>query len=73
MIYFLDNGSKEVTVTINTDGKLKVYRGSSGGTLLGTTSAADVASTWVYVEIKVKFHGSTGTVDVHFDGSSVLR
>ena len=31
-----------------------------------------MASTWVYVEIKVKFHASTGTVDIHFNGSSVL-
>ena len=62
----------QITVQVHTDGKLKVYRGSELGTLLGTTSTGLTASTWVYIEIKVKIHSSTGTVDIKFDGSSVL-
>lgn len=73
ILYFFDSATKQITVAIQTSGAMKVYRGSSLGTLLGTTSGTNVsASTWVYVEIKIKFHGSTGTVDVHFDGTSVL-
>lgn len=56
-------------------GLLKVYRitGNSTGTLLGTASHAPiVANSWHYYEMKVAFHGSTGTVDVQLDGVNVL-
>jgi hypothetical protein len=77
LVKFWDNTytfgrTTQITVVLHTDGKFKVYRGSENGTLLGTSSSGLTASTWAYVEIKVKFHGSTGTVDIHLDGSSVL-
>lgn len=56
-------------VRVNTDGTLSVYRGT---TLLGTTSSALTQNVYAYVEIKVLLHASAGTVDVRFNGFSVL-
>lgn len=69
---FRDSSAVQITVQIQTDGKLKFFVGSIFGTLLGTTSIGLSASVWTYVEIKIKFDGSTGTLDCKFDGSSVL-
>lgn len=68
---FWDGASVQGALEMRTDGTFKYYRGN-GSTLLGTTSGSISASTWTYVEIKVTFHGSTGTVDIWFDGSNVL-
>lgn len=43
-------------------GEIAAYRGT---TLLGTTSGAGLAlNEWSYIELKVKCHGSAGTVDI---------
>lgn len=45
-----------------TSGEISVYRGA---TLLGTTSGAGISvGNWTYVEVKVKCHDSTGTVEI---------
>jgi hypothetical protein len=71
----VDGRDYQGSVKIKTDGTWEYWRGDSQttGTLLGTSSGhAASASAWIYVEIKVFFHGSTGTVDIHVDGNSVL-
>lgn len=69
-----DHGqTQQGTLAVQTAGTFKYYRGTSNtGTLLGTTSSGASASTWCYVEIKVKFSATVGTVDVLVNGSSVL-
>ena len=72
ILYLMDGATLQGTLAIQTDGKFKYYKGSSLSVALGTTSSGVSASTWTYVELKVKIHASTGTVDVLFDGVSRL-
>jgi hypothetical protein len=67
-----DSTSVQCSLTVTQFGELKVYRGSSFS-LLGTTSGAGIqAGVWFHVEVKITFNGSTGTVDIHVNGNSVL-
>ncbi len=72
ILYFYDGTTRQGVLQVQTDGKFKYYKSNSSTTALGTTSSGASASTWLYLEIKVKFHGSTGTVDILINGSSVL-
>lgn len=68
---FYDGTSVQCRLELQTSGLWKVYRGTS--TLLGTSSGSAITTgTWFYVEIKIKFNGSTGTVDVWVNGSNTL-
>lgn len=71
MFEFLGPDKVQGALEIQTSGLWKYYRGT--GTLLGTSSGSAVsASTWTYIEIKVTFHTSAGTVDIWVNGSNVL-
>lgn len=77
ILQFWDETNIQGTLAIQTSGLFKYYRGGtligSTGTLLGTSSgSALVNGTWMYVELKVKFHGSTGTVDIQINGVNTL-
>lgn len=52
---------------INTNGTISIYRGT---TLLGTTSSALTQNVYQYIEVKIVLNGTTGTVEVRFDGLS---
>ena len=52
--------------------KLVVRRGDYNGTVIGTTDTDFLQNTWRFIEIKVYFHASAGTVEVKFDGVTVL-
>lgn len=73
---FWDNTNVQGTLAILTSGLWRYSRGGtlgSEGTALGTSSGSAITTgTWFYVELKVKFHGSTGTVDIWVNGSNVL-
>lgn len=72
-ILIINDGSNvQFSMTFQPGGELRVYRGDFNH-LLGATSGARLrAGIWAYIEVKVKIHGSTGTVDVHVNGMSVL-
>ena len=72
-ILILNDGSTvQFSLTYQPNGEMRVYRGDFNH-LLGTTSGARLrAGVWAYIEVKVKIHGSTGTVDVKVNGVSVL-
>ena len=74
------SGSKFLQLALGstTQGNLKIlpsgyvtYYRSEGNTL-GTTSEPLAMGTWTYVELKVFIANSIGTVDIHFNGTSVL-
>jgi hypothetical protein len=70
-ITFLDSATIQVDVLLNTNGTLSARRG--GSTVLGTTVEQVVfLNTNHYIEAKVLFSDTVGTVDVHVDGVSVL-
>jgi hypothetical protein len=72
--FHLRNGTgAQVTVKVNNDGSISVYRGTDGGTLLGSSSAGVVTSgEWQYLEAKIYCHSSAGTYEVRIDESSVV-
>jgi hypothetical protein len=66
---FLQGGTNQVWVRINSTGTLSVLRGS---TVLGTTTNALSVGVTYYIELKVLLHDSTGTVGLRVDGVSWL-
>jgi hypothetical protein len=66
--------TEHVTVTWGTDGKIRVYRGTTAGTLLGTSAAAvmPLSATWYFVEAKVRLSDTVGTVEIRIDETPVL-
>lgn len=73
ILEFLDSSKNvQVLVQLNTNGSLSVYRGTTAN-LLGTTAAGLISATAVnYLEVKVLCNASTGTIDIHLNGASVL-
>jgi hypothetical protein len=52
---------------------ITAYRGTTSGTLLGTSSTGPPESQWVYVEAKVRLHDTAGLVVVKIDEVVVLN
>lgn len=71
---FNDGASNQIGVMFDGAGHLQVRRGINlgtfGGTTLGTGTKFLSNGVGHYIEVKIKFHGSTGTVDVRVDGVS---
>jgi hypothetical protein len=68
---FSDGSTAQVVIYRLTSGAFQVYNGSF--TILGNSASGVLADSVAhYVEVKVKFHGSAGTVDILIDGVSVL-
>ncbi|MEE8598908.1 MAG: hypothetical protein V3S69_05280 [Dehalococcoidales bacterium] len=71
---FINNaGSEHVTFELDqTDGSIKVYRGSTFGTLLASSSAGVLsADVWQHIEIKSFIDNVGGFVEAKVDGVSV--
>lgn len=67
----MDNTTVQTMFFINTDGSISAYNGS--GTLLGSSAPGVLTtpfSVYNYVEVKVLFHASAGTVEIRVNGSS---
>jgi hypothetical protein len=56
-------------IRLDPAGTLTVFR---GGTILGATTVALTVNTFVYIEVKILVAPSGGTVDIRFNGASVL-
>lgn len=69
---FQDAGTDQISIAITNAGAVRVLRGATNGTALGTTAAAIANNTYVYLEVKVLIHPSAGTVDVRLNGISAL-
>lgn len=69
-IKILDGATTQITLQVDTGGYIKVKRNA---TLIGASAAGVITSTeWFYLEIKVKFHTTVGTVDIRVNGVNVL-
>jgi hypothetical protein len=66
------NLSPHVSLVMAADGTVQARRGLGNGTLLGATTAKLSAGAWNYVEVKVYFHDTTGSVTINMDGSQAL-
>lgn len=65
-----DTGGTNVTLRIDNAGFLSVLRGLT--TTLATAAAPLTVGAWYYIEIKVKAHASTGTIEVRVNGTTVI-
>lgn len=72
-IMFMDAGTIQVATIINTSGYFEFRRGSHTGTLLATSTNIFPTSTWQYVEIKIKFHNSTGYIVCKINGTEEVN
>lgn len=61
----------QVEINMTAAGFVRAFRGD-GGALLGTASSAIPQNTWGYLEVKVHLHPTAGTVDVHWNGNSIM-
>ena len=67
LLRFRDAGTTQVYVNLESDGALKVYRGA---VVIGSTSTGAVPfDIWQYIEAKVTFSNTVGTVEVRLNGS----
>jgi hypothetical protein len=74
-----DGSRTHVLLIVNNTGTLTLSRSAQTGASNLSTSGANglasstntiVANTWYYIELKVKIHGSTGTAELHVNGSA---
>ena len=70
MCGFSNVGVYQTFFNVKFDGTIRVYNGDTA--VLGTTTFALSAQTWYYIEVKVKFSSTVGTVDIQVDGVNVL-
>lgn len=70
ILYFYDDSTKQIMITVNSSGQIVVYNGD--GTLLGTSTNTVSYLHWYYLEAKVSFHETTGTIDIRINGTSWL-
>jgi len=70
---FEDGGSHLASLNLLLDGRLQVSTSSNQGILASypTSEKAISGYTWAYVEAKIYFHASAGTVDFWINGTSV--
>lgn len=65
-------GTAELTLQYNTT-TLRLYRGSTVGTLLATATVPTVSGVWHHVEVKALIADSGGSCEVRVDGVTVIN
>ena len=73
-IGFLDSaGAAQLTFIQNTGtGLLEARRGTNAGPLIGTSSSWIVSNVWHFLEFKVTFNDTTGSILIRLDGVPIL-
>ena len=71
--YFFDTAVQHISVLLNTDAKIYVYRGTDSGTLIATSTLLTSYNAWHHVEIKVKIDNTVGIVIVNIDGIEFIN
>lgn len=74
LLYLLgDSGTtKHLTLTTTGTGVIKLYRGDSSGTLLGSYTSSIKGTTWSYLEMSATIDDVTGTGVVRQNGAVVI-
>ena len=71
--YFFDTAVQHISILLNIDGKIYVYRGTDSGTLIATSTEITSYEEWHHVEIKVKIDNTVGVVIVNIDGIEFIN
>ena len=66
--------TQHVTVQVTTTGEIKVFRGNTGGTQLGSTTASGLvpSGSYTYIEAKAVLSDTVGAVTVRINGAQVF-
>jgi hypothetical protein len=72
LMIWKDSTTKQCSLSFELNGELKFWRGDVANGLVSTSGANMRSGRWYYIEIKVKIHNSTGTVDIKINGVSKL-
>lgn len=73
LLAFMDAGTYQVTLDLESNGALSVRRGDGGGATLSTSAAGVMsAEEWQYVEMKVTIDNAAGAVEVRVDDETVI-
>jgi hypothetical protein len=67
-----DSSTVQLTLNVNSDNTLSIYRGNNA-TLLGTTTATIPNNAWVYIELKTVINNTTGSVVLKINGTTALN
>lgn len=59
------------SVTISAAGAIRVFRGDNATLLAASANGLIVTDVWNYIEVKIRLHDSTGTVDIQLNGTNV--
>lgn len=73
LLQFLDSGASAMVTLKLRGGTIHARRGDIDGTILGVADAIVPTKVWHYIECKVRFHDSSGTVEVRVNGETVLN
>jgi len=75
-VFMFNDGSPssvQITIAVDTFGKIRAYRGTVGGTLLDTSLVSVGSSgTFIHIAAKVTFHGSSGVIVVRVNDVAFL-
>lgn len=69
VLKFFEGTTNHLTLTIDANGKLRLYNGTNAGTLLATGTTTISTSTWFYIELKATI-GNSGSYEVKVNGVS---
>lgn len=67
-----EGATAHISVVQNASGAFEVRRGTSSGTVLGTTAATYTVGAYYFIEIKATIHDTTGSYELKIEGASVL-
>jgi len=68
LVEFNDGSTTQVWITHASDNRIKAYRGSGTANLLATSINTFLPTSWIWIEIKVTIHNTTGAVKVVVGG-----
>lgn len=68
--YLESDGTVQVTIALDATGHLKVYRGTTSGTLLATATDPLAVNTYYYLESRVFIDNTDGTVELRLWSST---
>lgn len=69
----IDTATVQCSIALNPTGTISAFRGSSGGTLLGTSSVVITPGIYSYIEVLFTVNNTTGVITVRKDGVTILN
>lgn len=69
VLKFFEGTTNHLTLTIDSNGKLRLYNGTNAGTLLATGATTISTSTWYFIELKATINNS-GSYEVRVNSVS---